>query len=93
MNIVIYGGDRLGKIPLLLNNHGIKLVKHVTGRKQSDLNTDIPSRVSAVLVLTDYLSHSMLTGVKTTAKRRGIKTIFAKRSWPEIKKAMQLEVI
>lgn len=24
MNIVIYGGDRLGKISLLLNDHGIK---------------------------------------------------------------------
>lgn len=69
------------------------MVKHVTGRKQGDLNADIPSRVSAVLVLTDYLSHSMLVGVKTTAKRRGIKTIFAKRSWSEIKKVMQLEVI
>ncbi|HEY8463571.1 MAG TPA: DUF2325 domain-containing protein [Bacillota bacterium] len=90
MNIVIYGGDRLGKIPLLLKNHGFNLVKHVTGRKHSDLKTNIPSHVSTVLVLTDYLSHSMLSDVKTTAKRKGLKTVFAKRSWSEIQKVIQL---
>lgn len=88
MDIVIFGGDHLGNIPDLLHDHGVKLVKHVTGRKRRDLKADIPSNVTAVLVLTDYLSHSMLLEIKANARRRGIKTVFSKRSWPQINQAM-----
>ncbi len=88
MDVIIFGGDHLGNIPHLLHNHGVQLVKHVTGRKQADLRFDIPPKISAILVLTDYLSHSMLIEVKANAKRQGVKLVFAKRSWSQISKAI-----
>lgn len=90
MDIIVFGGDHLGKIPHLLHDHGVEMVRHVSGRKHGDFKIIIPSQTDTILVLTDYLSHSMLSMIKDTAKRRSIKTVFAKRSWAEISKVMNL---
>lgn len=88
MSIVIYGGDRLGNIPQLLQKHGFQLVQHVTGRKKGGLKMDIPSEAQGVLVFIDFLNHTMAMEVKAAAKRRGIKAVFVKRSWSRLKEAL-----
>jgi hypothetical protein len=88
MSIIIFGGDRLGKIPHLLKEQGFQLVQHVTGRKKGDLRTEIHPEAEGVLVLFDYLSHNMVLEVKAAAKRKGIKTVFSKRSWSQISQAL-----
>ncbi len=88
MSIVIFGGDRLGKIPSLLKAEGFHLVHHVTGRKKSDIRVEIPREAEGVLVLVDYLNHTLALEVKAAAKRRGVQAVFARRSWSEISKAI-----
>jgi hypothetical protein len=88
MAIVIFGGDRLGKIPQLLREHGFSLVEHVTGRKKSHQRVEIPQAAEGVLVFTDYLNHKTTDEVKAAAKRRGIKVLFVKRSWAELSRVL-----
>jgi len=90
MSIVIYGGDRLGKIPKLLEGQGFQLIQHVTGRKRGDLKAGIPSGIDGVLVFVDYLNHNLASEIKEAAKRQGIKTVFVKRSWSQIRNALDL---
>lgn len=89
MSIVIFGGDRLGKIPSLLENHGYRLVQHVSGRKKGDLKKiEIPNGAEGILVFIDYLNHNLALEVKAAAKRKGIKVVFVKRSWSQIKQVL-----
>lgn len=89
MSIVIFGGDRLGKIPSLLENHGFRMVQHITGRKKGDLKKiEIPTDAEGILVFIDYLNHNLALEVKAAAKRKGIKAVFVKRSWSQIKQAL-----
>lgn len=89
MPIVIFGGDNLGKIPLLLENHGFQLVQHITGRKRGDIKICIPQEAEGVLVLTDYINHQLAKKVKAAAKEQGIQAIFARRSWSRISKELE----
>jgi hypothetical protein len=88
MSIVIFGGDRLGNIPKILEEHGFQLIEHITGRKKGDLKTVLHREAEGVLVFTDFLNHSLALGVKAAAKRRGIKVLFVKRSCSQLKEAL-----
>jgi hypothetical protein len=88
MALVIFGGDRLGKIPQLLQEQGFSLVDHVTGRKKGHQKIDIPEAAEGVLVFTDYLNHLLAVEVKAAAKRKGIKAVFVKRSWSQLSRAL-----
>jgi hypothetical protein len=88
MGVVIFGGDRLGNIPQLLQKHGFHLVQHVTGRKKGDLKTDIHREAEGVLVFIDFLNHTLAGEVKAAAKRKGIQVIFVRRSWSQLKQAL-----
>jgi hypothetical protein len=89
MAIIIFGGDRLGKIPQLLYEQGFSLVDHVTGRKKGHQKIEIPQAVEGILVFTDYLNHLLAVEIKTAAKRKGIKALFVKRSWSQLSQALQ----
>jgi hypothetical protein len=89
MAIIIFGGDRLGKIPELLQKEGFSLVDHVTGRKKGHYKFEIPQAAEGVLVFTDYLNHLLAAEIKTEAKRKGVKTLFVKRSWSQLQQALQ----
>jgi hypothetical protein len=89
MAIVIFGGDRLGKIPQLLQQQGFSLVDHVTGRKKGHQKIEIPQAAEGVLIFTDYLNHLLALEIKAAAKRKGIKAIFVKRSWSQLSRALQ----
>ncbi|HBE79144.1 MAG TPA: dihydroorotate dehydrogenase [Firmicutes bacterium] len=88
MSIVIFGGDRLGNIPKVLEKHGFRLIEHVTGRKKGDLKTAIHREAEGVLVFTDFLNHKLALGVKAAAKRKGLKVIFVKRSCSQLREAL-----
>jgi hypothetical protein len=89
MAIIIFGGDRLGKIPQLLHEQGFSLVDHVTGRKKGHQKMEIPQAAEGVLVFTDYLNHLLAAEIKAAAKRKGLKTLFVKRSWAQLSQALQ----
>ncbi len=88
MSIIIIGGDRLGKIPLLLKEHGFHLLEHVPGRKKGDIKTGIPREAEGVVIFTDFLNHNLALEIKAAAKRQGKKVVFAQRSWSKLSKAL-----
>lgn len=89
MSILIVGGDRLGNIPNNLKDHGFSEIKHLSGRKIGHMAVDLPCEVDVVLVFTDCVSHGLAVKVKKDAQKRGVKTIFARRSWVHVAKAWQ----
>lgn len=82
MSLVVVGGDNLGLISDKLKDHGFEVVKHISGRKIRDVI--LPEKADAILLLTDYVNHSLATALKYEAKKKGMKAIFAKRSWSHI---------
>jgi hypothetical protein len=91
MSILVVGGDRLGKIPAKLKDAGFTEIKHFTGRKKGHLTVDIPHQVDIILVFVDYVSHGLAVKVKEKARERGIRTVFARRAWSHIYRALALE--
>ncbi|MBM7624550.1 DUF2325 domain-containing protein [Sporohalobacter salinus] len=79
MSILVVGGDRLGDISNKLSQLGAEEVKHITGRKCNKCK--IGHGTDMVLVLTDYVGHSLCEAVKARAKSREIPIVFSRRSW------------
>jgi len=88
MSIIVFGGDRLGNINDLLEQNGYQVVKHVRGRAKGDLKFDIPGEAEGVLLFTDFLNHNLARLIKESAKKRGLKIYFARRSWSHIRQLL-----
>lgn len=57
-SLLVVGGDKLGNITEKLEQQGFREVIHLTGRKSRMVQTNIPRKVDAILVLTDYVNHT-----------------------------------
>lgn len=88
MSVLVVGGDRLGEITAKLKLLGYTDVRHLSGRKKGHFSVDLPCHVDVILVLIDYVSHGLAEKVKEEARGRGIKTVFARRAWSHIFKAL-----
>lgn len=90
MSLFIAGGDGLGKITHKMKKIGFDDIIHFPGRKKSVYrNFQLPSEVEFVLVLTDYINHSLMQKIKDEARSKDIKLLFAKRSWSSIHKKLE----
>jgi hypothetical protein len=89
MSILLVGGDRLGGITEKLTKSGFENIEHISGRKNSDKRIKIPQKTDLILVLVDYVGHSLTEFIKKESKRNGIKIAFSKRSWVYMEKAIQ----
>ncbi|QGP93931.1 hypothetical protein MGLY_33560 [Neomoorella glycerini] len=89
MSILIVGGDRLGNIPDNLKSLGFTEIEHLSGRKIGHIAVDLPHEIDVVLVFTDYVNHGLAAKIKKDARKKGVRTIFARRSWAYIAKAWQ----
>jgi hypothetical protein len=89
MTAMVIGGDHLGSIDKQLKKQGFVMVKHLTGRKNSQVAEVISNRLDLVLVLTDYVGTKLSRVVKNEAKKNDVPVIFARRSWSAISKEME----
>ena len=90
MSLFIAGGDSLGKIIHKMRGLGFDNIIHLSGRKKSSSrNFQLPIKVDAVLILTDYINHSLMQKIKDEARSKDIKLFFAKRSWSSIYKKLE----
>jgi len=89
MSVVVIGGDYMDSIEEKLGKQGIEVVKHITGRKTKDTCSALPKNAQAVIFFTDYINHNTLCSLKNEAKKRGMKTIFSRRSWSHILQELQ----
>ncbi|WP_072870349.1 DUF2325 domain-containing protein [Desulfofundulus thermosubterraneus] len=85
MSVFIVGGDRLGKIPHNLRQLGFDRVYHFKGRKKIAVGKlSIPEETGLVIVLTDYVNHTIAGMIKEHARRKNTPVVYAKRSWTHI---------
>ncbi len=73
---LIVGGDQIDGIKQVLTNYGITKINHWSGRKVGDSNKVIPQDTKFIVLITNWISHSITHKVKKNAMKRGIKVIY-----------------
>lgn len=73
---LIVGGDQIDGIKQVLTNHGITHINHWSGRKVGDGNRVIPQDTQFIVLITNWINHSITHKVKKNAMKRGIKVIY-----------------
>ncbi|MBI5917996.1 MAG: DUF2325 domain-containing protein [Nitrosomonadales bacterium] len=80
MSALIVGGDNIEAIKGELQAQGIEHFTHWTGRKHGDKNHVIPRDTELVVVLVNFVSHSLSTKVKKEARRMHLPVVYSKNS-------------
>ena len=80
MAALIVGGDNIESIKEELHAKGIHKITHWNGRKHGDKNNVIPSNVQLIVVLVNYVNHSLSCKVKKEAKRLNLPVVYSKNS-------------
>lgn len=75
-SVLIVGGDQIDGIRQVLSNHGIDHINHWSGRKVGDSHRIIPHDTKIIVLITNWISHSITHKVKRSAIKRGIKVIY-----------------
>ena len=80
MAALIVGGDNIESIRGELQAQGIRQVTHWTGRKHGDKHYVIPRNVELVVVLVNFVNHSLSSKMKKEAKRLSLPVIYSRNS-------------
>lgn len=82
MEILLIGADRLGNLAPYLKDQGAHRITHLSGRKVAHQRTTFEwvERVDAVILLTDFVSHTLARKVKEIAKDSKVPFIATPRS-------------
>ena len=80
MKVLVVGADRLGNIPFMLRQEGVKEIIHWSGRNKSSFNKVVPKNIEKVIVFCDYINHNTMNSVKRQAKVNGIPVFYSKRA-------------
>ncbi|MGZ8258496.1 MAG: DUF2325 domain-containing protein [Methylotenera sp.] len=75
-SVLIVGGDQIDGIKQVLVNYGVEHINHWSGRKAGDSNKVIPYDTEIIVLITNWISHSITHKVKRDAMKRGIKVIY-----------------
>jgi hypothetical protein len=88
---LIVGADRLGNIPDVLQQFGIHIVAHVSGRDSKHQRRDVASLspdVRIVILFTDFIGHNVMQGFREAAHRAGIAFVCCRRSVCALQQAL-----
>ena len=82
MNAVVVGADRLGNVPELLENTGIPIANHISGRAASHQRqvAALPSNTDLLILFTDFLNHNAMQSYRNRARSQGIRVLACRRS-------------
>jgi hypothetical protein len=88
---LIVGADRLGNIPDILDQFGIRIVAHISGRDSSHQRRSVaslPAGVGIVILFTDFLGHNVMQGFRDAASRAGVSFVCCRRSVCALQQAL-----
>ncbi|NLD68913.1 MAG: DUF2325 domain-containing protein [Limnobacter sp.] len=90
MNALLVGADRLGNIPDLLAEYGIRIARHVTGRDPSAQRAEraIGGGIDIMILFTDFVGHNVMRGYRDAARRRGTRFVACRRSVCSLRSAL-----
>lgn len=82
MNALIVGADRLGNIPEVLAQFGIRIAAHVSGRDSTHQrrSAPLPVGIEIVILFTDFLGHNVMQRFREAAGREGVMFVCCRRS-------------
>ncbi|MDR1662184.1 MAG: DUF2325 domain-containing protein [Azoarcus sp.] len=90
-NALIVGADRLGNIPDVLHQFGIRIAAHVSGRDSSHQRRSVaslPAGVGIVILFTDFLGHNVMQSFRDAANRAGVSFVCCRRSVCALQQAL-----
>ncbi len=80
MAALVVGGDNIESLRDELHAQGIHQITHWTGRKHGEKHNLIPRNIELVVVLVNFVNHSLSTKVKKEAKRLRLPVIYRRNS-------------
>ncbi len=80
MGALIVGGDNIESIKGSLHARGFRQITHWNGRKPGDKHKVIPRNVELVVVLVNYVNHSLSSKIKKEAGRLSLPVVYSKNS-------------
>ena len=91
MNAMLVGADRLGRIPDLLAEYGIRIASHVTGRDPSSQRAEraVSAGIDIMILFTDFVGHNVMRGYRDVAKRQGTRFLACRRSVCSLRSALE----
>jgi len=90
MSILILGGDRIDPIREVLNSLGVEKIIHWTERgekRRRQKSKKLPSNISMIVLLTNFINHNSMKYYKKEAKAKGIPLIYSTRNVECVKSA------
>lgn len=88
---LIVGADRLGNIPEVLQQFGIRVAAHVSGRDSSHQRRSVaslPAGVGIVILFTDFIGHNVMQAFRDAASRAGVSFVCCRRSVCALQQAL-----
>lgn len=90
MNALIVGADRLGNIPNVLSEFGIRIAGHVSGRETAHQRrtATLPAGIGMVILFTDFLGHNVMQRFREAASKEGAALVCCRRSVCALQQAL-----
>ena len=90
MDALLVGADRLGNIPDILDDFGIRIAAHGSGRDTSHQrrSSALPAGIGRVILFTDFLGHNVMQRFREAANREGVMFVCCRRSTCALQKAL-----
>ena len=89
MNALLVGADRLGNIPEVLAEFGIRIGGHVTGRQPGhQKRATVPAGIQLVILFTDFLGHNVMRQFRDQARAQRLRVVCCRRSTSSLRQAI-----
>jgi hypothetical protein len=89
MTALIVGGDYIQTLKRELLAHGLTSVEHWDGRQSRITKRTIPGSARLVVILYDYVSHSVSNALKQQANKSGVPLVFCRNSTHELRRKLE----
>jgi len=82
MNATVVGADRLGNIPSVLEERGIRVLCHISGRAAASQRRagGLPRGTELLILFTDFLGHNVMRAFREAALEKGVPVLACRRS-------------
>ena len=89
MNALLVGADRLGNIPDVLAEFGIRIAGHVCGRQPGhQRRTSLAAGIELVILFTDFLGHNVMRQFRDQARAQGLPVVCCRRSTSSVRQTI-----
>lgn len=85
MSVLIVGGDQVESLKRQVVAQGYTEVEHWHGRKKGFVKRTFSNHTRLIIMVCDYVNHSLAISLKNQANRKGIPLIYCRHSIHELR--------